>query len=243
MNPFSRKLAVGVFAVMFWAAPHLAQGQAQSSKYSNMAPIEQYFMARDAEIALARSAAPESISRDADILVMERHAYEIAAKGKNGFTCLVQRSWTAPSDDPEFWNPRLRAPICYNPQASRSYVPRILKKTELALAGRSKQQIAAAIATALDTKQLPAVESGSMCYMLSKDGYLGDRFGHWHPHLMFFVPETETAAWGANLPHSPILGATDKQEHLTVFLIPLGQWSDGTPGPPMHDSDSNLGQP
>jgi len=243
MKPFAQKLAMGSFLLMFWAMAHLAQGQAQSSKYATMAPVEQYFMGRDAEIALAKSAAPESISRDAQILVMDSHGYETVAKGKNGFTCLVQRSWTAGSDDPEFWNPKIHAPICYNPQASRSYLPRVLKKTELALSGRSKEQITSATRTALGAKQLPPIESGSMCYMLSKDGYLSDRFGHWHPHLMFFVPETETTAWGANLPHSPVLGVTDKQEHLTVFLIPLSHWSDGSAGPPMHEADDNLGQP
>ncbi len=242
MKPFPHKLAMGVFAIVFWAIPHPAQGQTKPSTYANMAPVEQYFMDRDAEIALSKTAAPASISSDADILVMGRHGYETAAKGKNGFTCLVQRSWTAGSDDPEFWNPKLRAPICYNPQASRSYVPRVLKKTELALAGRSKEQITAAIVAALDSKQLPALESGSMCYMLSKDGHLNDRVGHWHPHLMFFVPETRTETWGANQPGSPILGDTDKNEHFTVFLIPVGQWSDGTAAPSIKGTGSNSGQ-
>jgi hypothetical protein len=80
-----------------------------------------------------------------------------------------------------------------------------------------------------------------MCYMLSKDGYLNDRAGHWHPHVMFFVPEIDTAVWGANQPGSPILGDTDKTEHFTVFLIPLRQWSDGTDAPQMNTS-SDSGQ-
>jgi hypothetical protein len=58
-----------------------------------MAPIEQYLMTdRDAEIALARSSAPESISRDAEVLVLGRHGFETAVKGKNGFVCIVGRS-------------------------------------------------------------------------------------------------------------------------------------------------------
>jgi hypothetical protein len=207
-----------------------------------MAPIEQYFMSRDAEIALAESAAPTSISGEATILVMARNGYETAVKGKNGFTCLVQRSWTAGTDDPEFWNSRVRAPICYNKEASQSYLARPLKVTEWALAGRSKSEIASAIATALEKKELPSVESGSMCYMLSKQGYLNDRAGHWHPHIMFFFPDqTGTNAWGANQAGSPILGVSDKQGHLTIFLIPMGQWSDGTAAPPMN-ADSAVGQ-
>ena len=64
-------------------------------------------MARNAEIELARSAAPASIwLRYAEVMVLGRHAYETAFKGKNGFVCMVQRSWTAGSDDPDFWNPK-----------------------------------------------------------------------------------------------------------------------------------------
>ena len=86
------------------------QAIAQNAKntYPNMAPVDQYLMEdRSSEIALARSAAPESISRDAEVMVLGRHGYETAVQGKNGFVCLVERSWTAPIDDPGFWNPNL----------------------------------------------------------------------------------------------------------------------------------------
>ena len=141
----------------------------------------------------------------------------------------MQRSWTAPIDDPDFWNPKLRAPICYNAPAARSYLPRIIKKTELILSGRSKGQMFEAITAAIDKKELPGPETGSMCYMLSKQGYLSDRDGHWRPHLMFFLPQTDPAAWGANQSGSPIFAFNDTVEHLTTFLVPVTQWSDGTP--------------
>jgi hypothetical protein len=197
--------------------------------YPKMSPLDQYLMSdRNSEIALARSAAPRSISQDAAVLALARHGYETAAKGKNGFVCLVQRSWTAGTDDPDFWNPKLRAPICFNAPAVRSYLPIVLKRTELILSGQSKADMVAAIASALDSKELPPLEVGAMCYMMSKQGYLNDRDGHWHPHLMFFVPLTAPAGWGAGLPDSPVLGAEDKEDRLTVFLIPVGRWSDGT---------------
>jgi hypothetical protein len=186
---------------------------------------------RSAEIALARSAAPESISKDAEVMVLGRHGYETVVKGKNGFVCLVERSWTAGSDDPDFWNPKLRGPICFNPAAARSYVPFTIKKTELVLAGQSKAQMFEGIKAGLDKKELPTPEPGAMCYMLSKQGYLNDQAGHWHPHLMFFVPRTEAATWGANLPGSPILFTDDPEDRMTVFLIPLAKWSDGTDAP------------
>jgi hypothetical protein len=194
-----------------------------------MAPVDQYLMAdRSLEIALARSAAPESISRDAEVLVLGRHGYETAVKGKNGFVCIVERSWTSPIDDPEFWNPKGRAPICYNAAAARSYLPRTIKKTELILAGQTKAQMIEAITTAIDKKELPAMEPGAMCYMLSREGHLSDRAGHWHPHLMFFVSQSDPATWGAGLPGSPIFAFNDSWEHMTTFLVPVRVWSDGT---------------
>jgi hypothetical protein len=121
-----------------------------------MAPIDQYLMEdREAEIALARSAAPESISRDAEILVLGRHGYETAVNGKNGFVCIVERSWTAPIDDPGFWNPKGRAPLCLNAAAVHSYLPRTIRKTDLILAGRTKAQMMEAIVAAIDKKELP----------------------------------------------------------------------------------------
>ena len=197
--------------------------------YPSMAPLDQYLMKdRSSEIALARSAAPESISRDAEVMVLGRHGYETAIKGKNGFVCLVQRSWGAGIDDPDFWNPKLRSPFCLNAAGASSYLPRTIKKTDLILAGRTKAQMFEAIAAAVEKNELPAMEPGAMCYMLSKQGYLSERDGHWHPHLMFFVSQTDPAAWGADLPGSPIVAFKDTVERVTVFLIPVREWSDGT---------------
>jgi hypothetical protein len=226
--------AIAVMGLAFIVVLGVAwQAEAQDSKtpYPSMAPVEQYMMERDAEVSLARTAAPESISKDAEVMVMGRHGYEIAVKGTNGFVCVVERSWTAPTDDPDFWNPKLRGPICLNPPAARTYLPLTLKKTESILAGRSKAQMFEHIRIGFEKKELPALEPGAMSYMMSKQQYLGDRGKHWHPHVMFFVPETETATWGANLDGSPVLASSDKQDRLTVFLIPVGEWSDGTPGP------------
>ena len=210
-----------------------ANAQDAKSPYPTMAPLDQYLIAdRNAEIALARSAAPESISRDAEVMVLGRHGYETAEKGKNGFVCIVWRSWAAGIDDLEFWNPKLRGPVCFNPPAARFNLPLTMKRTALVFAGRTKTQMFADINTAFDKKEFPALEPGAMCYMLSKQGYLNDRAGHWHPHLMFFIPLTDPATWGTGLPGSPVVGAfTDAPERHTVFLVPVPKWSDGTPAP------------
>ena len=205
-----------------------SHAQDAKAKYPDMAPIDQYRMDRDAEIALARSAAPESISQDAEVMILGGHGYESAIKGKNGFVCVVERSWTAGIDEPEFWNPKLRGPICFNPPAARTYLPLTLKKTKLVLAGRSKSQMFEDMKAAFDRRELSTPEPGAMCYMLSKHGYLNDRAGHWHPHIMFFAPITEPAAWGADFPGSPVLATKDPEDRLTVFMIPVAKWSDGT---------------
>ena len=216
-------------AVMFGNPWHVA-AQIAKATYPSMAPLDQYLMEdRNAEIKLARSAAPESISRDAGVLVLGRHGWETASQGKNGFVCMVQRSWTvAPTDDPEFWNPKMRAPMCLNAAAVRSLLPRTIKKTDLILAGRTKAQMMEAIVAAIDKKELPDMEPGVMCYMMSKQGYVGDDDGNWHPHLMFFLSRTDPAAWGANLPGSPTFALPDTWQHLTIFMVPVPQWSDGT---------------
>jgi hypothetical protein len=217
-----------VAAIIVLAVAKQAQAQSAGVPYPKMAAIDQYLMMHDAEVALARSAAPESISKDAEVLVMDRDGYRTAIKGRNGFVCAVQRSWTARLDDPDFWNPKLRAPICFNASAARSYLPRVIQRTKVVLAGKTKEQLSGEMKAAFEANQIPAIEPGSMAYMLSKQGYLGDQAGHWHPHIMIYVPEGEPAGWGANLPGSPIFGASDHTDRVTVFFIPVSKWSDGS---------------
>jgi hypothetical protein len=206
------------------------QARAQDAKtpYPRMAPLDQYLMERDAEVALARTAAPESVSRDADVMVLGRHGYETAVKGKNGFVCMVERSWMTQPDDPQFWNPKMRGPVCYNAPAAQFSVPVDIKKTESILAKQSNTQMAEDIKAAFDKNELPALEPGAMAYMISKKGYLNDGAGHWEPHLMFLVLQTNAAAWGANLDGSPIFALEDKLDRYTLFLVPIAKWSDGT---------------
>jgi hypothetical protein len=200
-----------------------------------MAPLDQYLVPdQNSEIALARSAAPASISDAAEVMVLGRQGYATAVKGSNGFLCLVERSWGAATDQPEFWNPKVRSPICFNPSAARTFAPIFLMKTKLVLAGKSKTEILRATASALDKKELPALEPASMCYMLSKQQYLNDDGKSWHPHVMFFVAGNAEKSWGANLPGSPVISTDDPEERVTVFMVLAAKWSDGTPAQQSH---------
>jgi len=219
-----------VLGTAYQAVAQAATTPSTTTPYAKMAPVDQYLMAdRAAEIALARSAAPESISRDAEVLVLGRHGFETAVKGKNGFVCIVARGWTS-APDADFWNPKVRVPMCLNAAAARSYLLRLTKETDWGLAGRTQAQVNEAVSAAIAKKEQPLMESGAMCYMLSKQGYGGDSTPHWPPHLMFFYSDTDPAIWGANLPGSPVLGLSDPVEHLTQFVIQVQRWSDGTEG-------------
>jgi hypothetical protein len=212
----------------------MKQGRAQApgSAYANMAPLDQYLISDEqSEIALARSAAPSSISGGAEVMVLGREGYKTAAKGTNGFLCIVERSWAQGTDNAEFWNPKMRAPHCFNAQAARSFAPIYLMKTKMVLAGKSQPEIEQAVATALDKKELPALEPGSMAYMMSKQQYLNDRGKNWHPHVMFYSPGDMTKTWAADDPNSPVMLATDPQERVTVLFILADKWSDGTAAP------------
>lgn len=232
-NPMLKPLAL-VFPLLLWA-PLQTQAEAQKTAYPDMAPVAQYLIADQAsEVALARTAAPASISDGAEVMVLGKSGYVTAAKGTNGFVCLVERGWGAATTDPDFWNPKVRSPICFNPASVRSVVPVYLMRTQLVLAGKSKAEMLQAMDAAFTNKTLPAPEAGAMCYMLSKQQYLNDRGVHWHPHLMFFVAGDAAKSWGADLPGVPVISANDPEDRATIFMVWVDKWSDGTPGPAMH---------
>ncbi len=221
----------GVCGLTFLLAAFGSAGAGDAKPaYPAMAPIEQYRVASTSEeIALSRSAAPTSISGDASVLTLGDHGYETTLKGRNGFVCLVQRSWAAGFEDAEFWNPKLRAPICFNPAAARTVLPGYLERTEWAVAGVSRADMIKRTNAERAANRIAMPEPGALAYMMSKQGYLGDLAGHWHPHLMFFFAPTNVADWGADLRGSPVFAARGDSEPITTFFVLVPTWSDGTP--------------
>lgn len=243
---FAPKLAIATAALFALSGAALyALTQDAKAQYPKMAPIGQYLMDRNEEIALARTAAPEAISRDAKVMVLTRQGFETAAEGKNGFVCFVERAWTTSFDFPEIWNPKIRGPICLNAPAARSVFPIESKITELRLAGNSEQQIIDRIKAAYARRELPALEPGAMCYMMSQLAYLTDAGNHNAAHLMFYVPINDEAEWGAKVPNSPVgsasywfplpSGSAPQVQGLPVirvFTVRVPKWSDGSPDAP-----------
>jgi hypothetical protein len=242
--------AVGKFAAKLMACAataFLATSSAAvadpAALYPRMASIDTYLMERTQEIALAKSAAPNSISEDATILVLTRSGYETAVTGTNGFVCRVGRGFGGAFDWPERWNPKIRAAECLNPAAARSVLPFSKLCTAMFLVGRTTAETIDRIKIALDTKEIPPLEPGAMSYMMSRSSYLTDEGEHDMPHLMFFVAVKDSAEWGANAPDSPVFGGnywfftagketpTGNLPHLSVFITGVANWSDGTPAP------------
>lgn len=237
-----RTLALGSFSLVFVLGAGLpTRGQNAKAPYRKMAPLNQYLMDRGAEIAMARSAAPESISRDATVLVLGRQGYETALHGKNGFVCFVGRAWGAAFDWPEFWNPKVKAADCLNPQAARSILPVVYLRARMVMAGRSKAEVLAAVKAGYESKRLPGLERGAMDYMMSKSSYLTDQGGHNMPHVMFYTLVKDGADWGSGAAGSPVMSSpywffAPKEEtqmkglpRILVFLVAVPNWSDGTP--------------
>ena len=203
------------------------------STYPAMADVRQYHMGKADEIALAKSAAPASIADHAEVLVLGEHGYETAVKGTNGFVCFVGRSWDMGFVNPQFWNPKIRAPECMNAVSARSVLPRYLTRTEWVLAGVAKAEMQRRETAARAAGKLKAPEPGAVCYMMSKGGQLNDQVGHWHPHVMFYAPKGEVARWGANLQSSPMFADDESYDDANIFMVVVPSWSDGTPGPMM----------
>ena len=225
---------VPLFVVLLLPGARAGAQEKKSAVYPTMAPIEQYRIAnREAEIAMARTAAPPSVSAAAEVLVLGGSGYETAVKGTNGYVCFVERSWAAGFNDPEFWNPRLRSPNCFNQPAARSVLPQYQKRTEWVLTGANRQQLIDKARAAFASREFGAPDAGSFSFMLSKQGYVSDAAaGPWLPHVMFFVQPGQAAVWGAGLEGSPILGADAGPFEPTVLLIPVRRWSDGSAAPP-----------
>jgi len=197
---------------------------AQQMKYP---PLSEYMMPRDAEIALAKSAAPSGISSHATIEVLTASGFVVTHTGDNGFVCLVMRGFTgAPTFTPAplrnmVYDPATRAPICLNPAAAKSVLPYYELRTRLGLEQKTPDEIAGAVETAYATAEIPKRAEVSFAYMWSADQVLGP-VGHWHPHIMVYLPYYDNSMLGGNDPtgHLPAVG-DDAGTPFAVAVIPV----------------------
>ena len=223
ITPLMWILAAGAAVILVFTA--LMSSSAQVA--TTYPPLDEYLMAQDAEIALARSAAPATISDRATIKVLTPSGYDVVSEGDNGFVCMVLRGWSAPTYTPAqlrnlVYDPRVRAPICFDPEAARSVMPYYELRTELGLEGNAPDQIAAGVEAAYAEGELPRRDRVSFAYMWSADQYLFEEAGAWHPHVMVFAPYYENAMVGGNEFGSPLPQVTDDAgTPFTVVVIPV----------------------
>jgi hypothetical protein len=189
---------------------------------------------RGEEIALARSSAPRNVTDSATILVLEKSGYIEAARGTNGFTCLVMRSFTGSTADPTFWSPKVHAPTCFNPPGVRTVLAPILKRVDWIIGGVSLTEVDARMRRGYASREFPAPAPGAMAYMTSPRQYLLDADPHWLPHLMFFYDKSISgSAFGAGGMTAPVIDASagDPRAFVLTLFVPVRQWSDGSAAP------------
>ena len=213
-----------LMAAVLLAAVALGNAQAQSSKYPS---IEEYLMPQANEIALAKSAAPANISGRATIKVFTRSGYEVVQKGDNGSVCTVMRGFSAPTYTPApfrdlVYDPAVRAPICFTPQAVREVLPYYELRTKFAMQGKNPDEIAEGVQAAYAKGELPKRTGVSFAYMWSADQNLASGIGHWHPHLMVFAPYYDNSALGGNTFGAPLPQVSDDAgTPFAVVVIPV----------------------
>jgi hypothetical protein len=211
-------------AVLIFAMSFVASVLARGAKHS---ALGDYMMEPDAEIALARSAAPENISEHATVKVLTATGYKVAVEGNNGFVCVVLRGWSAPTFTPTknrelVYDSKLRAPICFDPVASRTVLPYQELRTKLGMEGKDPDAIASRVATAYSTGELPKMEGVSFAYMWSGDSDLGPGVGAWHPHMMVYAPYYTNAMLGNGECSEMVPCVSDDAgTPFTVVVIPM----------------------
>jgi hypothetical protein len=199
--------------------------RAQGLDTRQYAPLEEYMMPHEAEVALARSAAPPNISGRATIRVLTASGFQVAHEGDNGFVCLVMRGWAAPTFTPValrdlVYDTTIRAPICFDPRAARMVLPFYELRHTLGMAGKTPDQIADGIQAAYARGELPPRDAVAFGYMWSADQQLGPGIGRWHPHMMVFAPYYDNAMLGGNEPGLPTV-TDDDGTPFTVIVIPV----------------------
>src|SRR5260370_28935299 len=156
-----------LWLVLFLISMQAASVHGQSPKYP---PLSEYMMTPEAEVALARSAAPANVSEHATVRILTASGYKVAAQGDNGFVCLVMRGWGAPTFTPTqlrdlVYYAKLRAPICFNPVASRTVLPLQELRARLGMEGKTPDQIAEVVQAAYVKGELPRMEMVAFAYM------------------------------------------------------------------------------
>jgi hypothetical protein len=210
-----------VLSMYVFASVGVPMVHAQIGKYP---PLADYLMPRDAEVALARSAAPANIASRATIKVLTKSGYVVDREGDNGFVCMVMRGWSAPTYTPEpfrdlVYDATVRAPICFDPRAVQMVMPYYELRSRLAMEGQPPDRIAQRVEAAYARGDLPRRDGVTFAYMWSANQHLASGIGHWHPHMMVFSPYYKNGMLGENPFGAPL--PDDAGTPFAVVVIPV----------------------
>ena len=173
---------------------------------------------REREIALARSAAPADVSRHASVMVLTQRGFELAERGSNGVTCVVNRS-----------QPKSLEPHCFDAEGSATVLPIELRRTELLREGKSAAEIEREIGEGLLTGKYRLPRRPAMSYMMSSAQDLyddeGRHVGRWQPHLMIFYPNLTGGDLGLG-EGSPALAVVDPGRPLSNIMVVVKDFVD-----------------
>jgi hypothetical protein len=180
-------MRAGSWVLILMATVGGGQAVAQSVAAGRTGP--RTLLLREREVALARTAAPPAVSRDATVMVLTERGFEVAVKGTSGVTCVVNRS-----------HPQSLEPHCFDAEGSATVLPMELRRTELLRDGKSNEEIDREIAAGLLSGQYRLPRRPAMSYMMSSEQVLydddGRKVGKWEPHLMIYYPNLTSADLG-----------------------------------------------
>ena len=146
-------------------------------------------LAREREMAMALSAAPEHLRQQAGVYVLEKNGFVKVRESANGFTCIVNRD-----------HPLNLKPTCYDAEGTATILPKVLRVGELLMKGVPLAEINREIAEGFRTGQYISPRKAGVAYMLSGDirsfNPVTKRVESFPPHMMFYAPNLTNADIG-----------------------------------------------
>lgn len=186
---FKRIICFAALVGVCHTNPAFPQSSAEvRSNATNPLPLPQ-LLPRDKEIALALSAAPEHLRKDAGVYALDRNGFVKVRESRNGFTCIVNRD-----------HPLNQKPVCFDAEGTATILPKILRIGELLMQGKSMSEINAEIAEGFRIGKYIAPRRAGVAYMLSGDirnfNPSTAKVESFPPHVMFYAPNLTNADLG-----------------------------------------------
>lgn len=180
------RIVFSASALVMLSSPALAQDAADFSQITLILP-------READIALALSAAPPHLRDGATVYVFTQDGYELAREGSNGFTCFNNR-------DAFFYGANNLKPTCWDAAGRDSYVPVMLDVGAMLAAGTPHEEIKAEIESGFASGRYREPSRSGVAYMLAGDVRVDGRGAVTEQvfpgHYMVYAPNVTNADLG-----------------------------------------------